>query len=375
MYTEPKIITCNDLKIRSYITFYFNGVRVREYNGHRLNIKINPNYAKSLADRNRLLEQLLFKLKKALERNMYPAVMPEEVINEPQLETTLSLLTHALNKKLSSDLSITYKTDLSSVYKQFTNFLTDVERNGEITKISQARIELFLSKFNSSGTYYMNKRRTLGVLFNSAAKTLGKSLEIIKETSIRRTDAKLHKVYEKERLLNVLDYLKNHHFNLYLCCLISYACFLRPHQEIRFLKGSHFKDDLQEIHLSGKENKGRKVRVVYIPEYVRTVLQTLPPLQHEMNLFTFSDAAFNPSYFNTAWSRAWKNMFKLGLVQKNHTIYSFRHTAAVDVFRRTKDVYLLQKLLGHSTIVVTLRYLRGLGEYNSEELKNSAPQL
>lgn len=68
-------------------------------------------------------------------------------------------------------------------------------------------------------------------------------------------------------------------------------------------------------------------------------------------------------------------MYDKGLIYKNQTIYSFRHTAAVEVFRRTKDVYLLQKLLGHSTIMVTLKYLRNLGEFNSEELREAAPQL
>jgi integrase len=68
-------------------------------------------------------------------------------------------------------------------------------------------------------------------------------------------------------------------------------------------------------------------------------------------------------------------MEPLGLVYEDQTPYSFRHTAAVDLYRRTKDVYLLQKLLGHSTIVVTLKYLRSLGEFNSEELRDAAPQL
>jgi integrase len=68
-------------------------------------------------------------------------------------------------------------------------------------------------------------------------------------------------------------------------------------------------------------------------------------------------------------------MHNEGLIFENQTIYSFRHTAAVQLYRRTKDVYLLQKLLGHSSIVVTLKYLRSLGELNSDELKEAAPTL
>jgi integrase len=68
-------------------------------------------------------------------------------------------------------------------------------------------------------------------------------------------------------------------------------------------------------------------------------------------------------------------MFALDLIYEQQTIYSFRHTAAIEVYRKTKDVYLLQKLLGHSNIIVTLKYLRSLGEFNSEELRDAAPQL
>ena len=68
-------------------------------------------------------------------------------------------------------------------------------------------------------------------------------------------------------------------------------------------------------------------------------------------------------------------MHQLGILEKNHTIYSFRHTAAVDVYRRTKDVNLLKSMLGHSSILVTLKYLRGLGEYNEEVLREAGPRL
>ena len=48
MFSEPKIISTKDLKARSYITFYFDGERIREYNGNELKIygyeKIN-NYS------------------------------------------------------------------------------------------------------------------------------------------------------------------------------------------------------------------------------------------------------------------------------------------------------------------------------------------
>ena len=51
MFSEPRIILTKDLKARSNITFYFDGERIREYNGNRLKIygceKIN-NYSNTI---------------------------------------------------------------------------------------------------------------------------------------------------------------------------------------------------------------------------------------------------------------------------------------------------------------------------------------
>ncbi len=48
------------------------------------------------------------------------------------------------------------------------------------------------------------------------------------------------------------------------------------------------------------------------------------------------------------------------LIDSNNTIYSFRHSGAIDIFKRTGSITKLQKAMGHSSINVSLIYLRGL---------------
>jgi integrase len=93
------------------------------------------------------------------------------------------------------------------------------------------------------------------------------------------------------------------------------------------------------------------------------------------NIFSLSKEPFNDSYFSKQWSREKKKLLSHGLIYPKQTLYSFRHTAAIDVFRRTKDVYMVQKIMGHASVLVTLKYLRSLGEFNTEELKAAAPVL
>jgi integrase len=186
----------------------------------------------------------------------------------------------------------------------------------------------------------------------------------------------LHKAYDKEQLKPILNYLKANYPNLHVCCLLTYFSWLRPHEEVRLLTRGDFKKNFTEVHLTGSANKGGNVRVVYIPDYVREAVQPiLCKLKLNDNIISLCPQPFNEYYFNTQWSRAWKKMFELNLIREHQTIYSFRHTAAISLYRRTKDVHLLQKLLGHSSIVVTLKYLRSLGELSTEDLREAAPTL
>ena len=50
----------------------------------------------------------------------------------------------------------------------------------------------------------------------------------------------------------------------------------------------------------------------------------------------------------------------LNYLNKTQTLYSFRHTGAIDIFKRTGSITKLQKAMGHSSINVSLTYLRGL---------------
>ena len=42
------------------------------------------------------------------------------------------------------------------------------------------------------------------------------------------------------------------------------------------------------------------------------------------------------------------------------SIYSFRHTGAIEIYKRTGSIHKLQRAMGHSSLNVSLTYLRGL---------------
>jgi integrase len=48
------------------------------------------------------------------------------------------------------------------------------------------------------------------------------------------------------------------------------------------------------------------------------------------------------------------------VIDREITLYSFRHTGAIDLFKRTGSITKLQSAMGHSSMKVSLTYLRGL---------------
>lgn len=253
MFTEPEIVASKNLATRSYIAFYYNGKRYREYNANRLGKPIHPNRAKTIADRDKALQRLRIELLIALESGSFPEHLIKN-IEAPQIArefTTLEILEQSLVKKQNSKLTKKYSFSLQTTCNKFIAFLTEAELEKPIDKITTARIEEFLHLFNTSNTHYMSKRTEMNVLFNMASKLLNKPLNAAKNTERRRLKATLHIPFEPERVKQLLSYLKDTHSNLYLCCLLTYGTFLRPHKEIRLLTVGHFKKEFSEIHLAG----------------------------------------------------------------------------------------------------------------------------
>ena len=216
MFSEPKIFTTKDLKVRSYITFYFDGERIREYNGNRLSLPIHPNRSTTNSERNKVLTKLHYEIKKALEKGWNPLID-----DKPKPILATDILKQVLDEKLSSSLSWSYKRDLKCTHDSFIKFLQNTHQKIELVQISSQLLDQYLVKFDSTGTNYMNKRRILGELFSSAVNKGHLTTNPVLKTQKRKAKASLHKIYTPEQLKKILCYLGENHPNLHLCCPTS----------------------------------------------------------------------------------------------------------------------------------------------------------
>jgi integrase len=331
----PKIKSDN--KQRFYVVFYNYGKRYRLFNGSKINSNLYPNsYPK--AKRYEIAQLLAAEVFKYISSGL-SIQDPIRVI----CKSDKQYLKLALDNKIKGEYSDKYKSMLRFVYDGFVSYL----RDGNITSNN---VKSYLNQY-ALGVSFNTIKRHLNVLINEA-RNIGMNSNPMESIKAKKTKAKLHKPYKDINL--ILNEIKLFSDNLYLCCLMTYGCLLRPHREIRELKWSDFSDDLSYIHLSGNRNKSGKNRIVPVPIYIRELLVKGQP-QH--NIFTDTIRPLNEDCFKTLWGR-----FKMvsELLEQDQTLYSFRHSGAIEIFKRTGSITKLQRAMGHSSINVSLTYLRGL---------------
>lgn len=334
-------LVCTDTKKRVFVSFYINKKRYRLYNSKRIGDDFNPN---SFPEERRIEmgNILAYKVYEHLNRGGTLNYYRTNNLVCGELKD-VELIKKAYDNKLRENYSVKYKEMLKWVYNIVKNHLNHPSN-------SINNLELLLDEYTSETSYNTIKRH-INVLLNDAVK-LGLKRNPIRELKSRREKVKLHQPIENISLL--FDEIKKYNFNLYLCCLMTYGCLLRPHREIRELTWGDFSDDLSYIKLDGNRNKSGKNRIVPIPGYIR---DNLHPKTPNLNVFTSDLRAPNKDYFKTLWSRFKATSKHL---KKGQTLYSFRHTGAIEIFKRTGSITKLQKAMGHSSINVSLTYLRGL---------------
>ena len=327
----PKV--CKHKDGRYYVNFNLKSKRYRLFNGKRIHSSLAPNsYPNKLRRSKAIL--LADEVYRFLASNNYSFTKPL---------TTLELFDSLIEAKLKEPLSVSYKKTLT--------MLSGCLRDELISKgsISIRFLHSIPLKY-SNNTSYNTTRRHLKVLVNYLADN-GFTIERMTLKTRKQTET-LHKPIGDVK--GLLDEVYKFNKNLHLCCLLTYCCLLRPHQEIRRLKWSDFSDDLSTISLSGNKVKSKRNRIVPVPIYIRQLLVKGQP-QH--NIFTGTTRPLNEDYFKTLWGR-FKRVSKL--LEQDQTLYSFRHSGAIEIFKRTGSITKLQKAMGHSSINVSLTYLRGL---------------
>ena len=279
-----------------FIEFTLKSKRIRLLKGQRIKSQLRPNDF-PLKERKVKAELLAKKVYDYLETNNY-------CFDNQMPKNELQLFDYLVSQKISEPLSVNYKKAIESISK---------ELRVQVIIYKTIPIEFtnkFLNKYKNP-TSFNTIRRHLNALLNYL-KENGFEVEISSLKPRKQTE-KLHRPIDN--IGEMLDEVKSFNGNLYLCCLLTYGCLLRPHREVRQLRWGDFSDDLKYISIGGDRVKSKRNRIVPVPEFIR---EQLSIGKKENNIFTNSPIEFNEDYFKTLWGR-FKKVSKL-IEQDQHFI-------------------------------------------------------
>ena len=317
-----------DSSNKVYVSFYIDGKMYRLYNGKRINSSTDPNSYP--------IDQRI-PIANILASEVYTYLMKGGVLTSYRSAelvcgtlSDIEYLRRALEIKLSGEYSDKYKVMLQYCYDC-------LEQEIGASKLEVKGLKNILARY-CSGVSHNTLKRHINVLINEAV-SLGMECNPMTEIKSKKAKAIMHKPFDD--IATILEDINTFNNHLHLCCLLTYGCLLRPHREVRELTWADFSKDLSFITLSGFRNKSGRNRIVPVPGFIKHYLN-----QKGLNdnIFTGDLCGRNPDYFSTLWSRYKKQS---NVLKEGQTLYSFRHSGAIDIFKRTGSITKLQKAMGH----------------------------
>lgn len=336
--TQSKLKLTKTSKKTFYVSFYIGDKRYRYSDGKVIGRKLQPNRLDPKV-RQEAASELLLAFRDKLNSGWAP-------VNDSDNGTVYSRI-----ERFESDSHLTtkYRKALRGTRDRFLLFLKRVVQD-EHAIIDKKLLEEYFAYTTSTPSTFNHERARLQVILNQVLESA--ESEPIRSIKKKREKQELHKPFGN--VAEVLEDIRKFNKNLHLCCLLTYGCLLRPHQEIRNLRWSDFSEDLSFISLSGKRNKSGRNRIVPIPQFVR---EYLIGGSEQDNIFTGKTEPYANGYFKVLWRRYSRQSDQ---IFHDQTLYSFRHSGALNIFSKTGSLVKLQTAMGHSNLNVTLTYLRGL---------------
>lgn len=347
LYTTPVVSSINSKRPYVYFSNVLTKQKYRIYNGVPFGlrgVRGLMSEEKELYYRN-LCSVIAVKLSQGWEPS-------NELIKDDAKPTyKLSYLKGKLIEHIEkTSYSLKHKRTLKWYWSQ----ILEVLGNNLTSEIDTADINSYLLKrYASNNTTYNTVKRNYRCVFNLLVGLGYMDKNPVLGIKNKKAVAIINVAFDDMELRLLFDYLKEHDRILYRVSLLMYTTFLRPHQEIRQLKVKFFQFNEKLLVIPPRFTKNGKQVTIPLQDSVIQEFFYLKELEPDTYIF----GKVNPDYFATRWGKKIRGVYPL---RTHQTLYSIRHTAAVSLYRKTKDIALIQRLMNHSSIEVTMGYLRSL---------------
>ncbi len=370
-FSLPKISACGRF-------VYFNFVnpdtcKFKRFKKH-LPKNITGNAAK--LELNRLVDYWTTELKNGynpfIERNIEQQTIHYNYVEKSVMDAC-KIRTEFLRKKSSQ--TYTSKVDVFSEWVQS-------KKLGKLLAVDFTRenAEDFLRYLQSKRNIGATTRNSYLVTMRTLFKTMQEK-GIVKENvwdCIKKIgEARLGKLPFKQIMkIKLKDYFKNNDTEMWLFVQFMYYCFIRP-GELRVLTVGAIDLDDGTILIDAKISKNKKSEYVIIPPAFLSYLIEIGITDNKHSFYIFSPGGIpgDTPYSSDVFNRRHKAVTGKFGYNVRYTLYSWKHTGAVDAIRAGVKIKELQLQLRHKDLQTTDIYLRSIGINDLDDLRKNFPTL
>jgi integrase len=262
----------------------------------------------------------------------------------------------------------TRKKSIQTYLSKVNYFITHLGSSKKVNEITDYEITDFLNQYEAS-------EKWTGVTYNSARIALNNYFRFLKtnkyiqsnpvtDTETRKEiDTEQHQVFSDNDFALVMNWLKaNDPYTLLFVKTIYYTC-IRP-KELRMLQLKHISLETNTITVPASIAKNKKAIPVNIDGALRLELDELHISEYPADYYLFGSTkeiiGENMIGENTPYNRFHKCLDEVELLNKNYTLYSFKHLSNVKKFKAGWTIAEICAANRHSSLVETETYLKDL---------------
>ncbi|WP_338398557.1 site-specific integrase [Persicobacter psychrovividus] len=284
-----------------------------------------------------------------------------------RLSTAISDSLNIIEREVAKNTHAAYKKSLKKLEYYFDDpdcYLHDVSASDIINFLDYLTVEERIS--NSTRNSYLKWLKAMFERFKARGWISTNPCIGIKGF---REDIQMHKAFCNENAQMILSYLKGEDLQLFVFVMLVYQCFLRP-SEIYKLQVKDILFDLKKIIISKNVAKTKVAKYPRFNDSLKAALQKYLEGAKNDDFIISQRRTFGATQ-TTNYSigdRHRKVLKRFGLDHANHTLYGWKHTGNIELYRLTKDIKFIQAQNGHSSVNMTDRYLRDLGVIMDDEI-------
>ena len=226
----------------------------------------------------------------------------------------------------------------------------------------------------------------LGIVMKFMEKNNDKQIwrkDPLRSFSLLPVVAKMHAAYTNEQIKKIKEKITEQantaakhrrvgYSQLQLCISFIYYAFARP-KELRDLKVKHLQLKENRIYIPAETSKNKMDGMVEIAPQLKQQIIDSGITTYPEEYFVFGKngvPGLTPINENFFWAKHQRILKKLDMDSSNHSLYGYKHSGVVNLYKATKDIKLIQRMCRHQTIEQTNAYLRDLGAlYGYDQLK------